>query len=96
MSLEFWRDVAVVLLSLQILILLLLPLVASFFLVKGMNWVHRKTRPILAKAREWSGLMREQADRRSQQVIAPVIGANRRAAQVRGVLGHLWPPRQRP
>jgi hypothetical protein len=95
MSLEFWRDIAVVLLSLQLLIALLIPLVAGFFMVKGMGWVHRKTHPILTRAREWSGLIREQTDRRATQVISPVIGINRRAAQARGILAHLWPPRQR-
>ena len=47
-----WRDAALVLLVVQSFVLGLLPLVAVYFLTRGMRWVLAQSRMVLGKANE--------------------------------------------
>ena len=89
MSLEFWRNVAVIWLCLQAFIMLLIPLAISYLLVRGINWVVRKTPPIFHKGQEYSSLMRSKTEAYAEKAAAPVISAHARAAKVQTVLERL-------
>jgi len=73
MTLGTWRDIAIVLLALQLFIMLLIPLVIAFFSMRGINWVHGKVPPLWEKAHHYSHLMRDKTGEISDRVVAPVL-----------------------
>lgn len=73
MSLDFWRNVAVIWLCMQGFILLLIPLAIAFFMVKGINWVVAKTPPLFHKAQGYSRLVRDKTDLYADKVADPLI-----------------------
>jgi hypothetical protein len=82
-SLVTLRDMAVVLIALEVFIALLVPSVALVFIVRGSFWV-------LAQMRKYAPVVQtpfrqaaEISDRVSHKVVAPVIAMDAFAAQVR-------------
>ncbi len=54
MDLEFWRDVAVVVLAIEVFVATLVPLVLFFFGIKGIRYLDRQTRVYGKEARhQW-------------------------------------------
>lgn len=91
MDLALWRDISIVILALHLFVLLIFPLVIAFFLVKGINWVHRQTAPLLNKAQTLSRRMRDQSAELSQQAVAPLIKSHAKSAQAVAFWRQLWP-----
>lgn len=60
MDVAFWRDLAVIWLSLFCLIGLVIPVVALYFIVRGVNTVHGGTRSLLFKGQTLSKQARGQ------------------------------------
>jgi hypothetical protein len=88
-SLAFWRDVSLVWLSLFCFIGLVIPLVALYFAVRGIHLAHRQLALLLQRTQGYSRTMRQQSDRLSQQVAAPVIRAQGQAARWRALVRRL-------
>ncbi|MCB0084349.1 MAG: hypothetical protein KDE47_25590 [Caldilineaceae bacterium] len=76
MSLDFWRNVAVIWLCMQGFILLLIPLAIAYGMVMGINWVVAKTPPLFHKAQGYSRLMRDKTDLYAGKVADPLIRAH--------------------
>ena len=81
MALEFWRDLAVIWLSLLCFIGAMIPLAIFYFAVRGMHAVTNHARPLLHKAQSYSRLAREQTDAMSARVARPVAQASGQAAR---------------
>lgn len=52
MPLEFWRDIAVVVLAVEIFILGLIPLVLMYVLIRGIGWLNAQAHTYGTRARE--------------------------------------------
>lgn len=79
MSLDFWRNLAVIWLCFQGFFLLLVPLALCYFLVRGMGWVLRNTDKMMHKAQGYSRIMRNKTEAVADKVAQPVIHAHGRA-----------------
>jgi len=73
MTLGTWRDIAIVLLAIQLFVMLVIPLVIAFFSMRGINWVHGKMPPLWEKAHHYSHLVRDKTGEISDQVAAPIL-----------------------
>jgi len=80
-SLALWRDISAVWLLLLCFIGMLIPLAASFFAVWGMHKALERARTALTAAQSVSSTVRDKAGTASEQVVRPVIGAQRLAAR---------------
>ncbi len=85
MSLDFWRNVAVIWLCFQGFFLLLIPLAIAFFMVRGINWVVAKTPPLFHKAQGYSRLVRDKTDVYAGKVADPLIRAHAGAQRAQTV-----------
>lgn len=83
MSLALWRDIAIVILAIQLFVILLIPLAIAYFGTRGLSWIHTRLSTLLARARGLSHQVRAQADRLSDVVAAPLIRVHSRAARLR-------------
>ena len=73
MSLRNWADLSVFLLSLECMVLLVIALVAGYFLVRLMNAAHYKTLGGLNKVQGVSRIVAQKTDAFSGKVTQPVI-----------------------
>ncbi len=63
MDLSFWRDVAVVVLAVEMFVVTLVPLVLFFFGIKGVRYANRQARTYGQRARDgWQQIHRRVAD----------------------------------
>jgi hypothetical protein len=93
MSLDFWRNVAVIWLCFQGFILLLVPLAIAFVTVRGMGWVLKRVPPLFHKAQGYSGLMRSKTEAFADKAAEPVIRARSKSKQAATVLERLFRPK---
>ncbi len=89
MSLALWRDIAIVVLALQLFIILVFPLVLAYIGVRALSWVHGRLPGPLARGREAPHRLPHQAHRLSDQVVRPVIELHARAVWVQTLLRRL-------
>ncbi len=80
---ESLRDVAIILLVLEAMVMLLVPLVATFAAARGASWLLRKLPPLFAQARRILTLVKLSVERASAAAVAPIIAANAAIAQLR-------------
>ena len=90
MALSLWRDISVVWLSLFCLIGLAIPLVALYFVVRGLNSLHQKTAGVLRQGQVYSRQLRQQGDQLSRMIAEPVIRTQGKATRFRVALERLW------
>ncbi len=88
-----WRDAAIILLAIQAILIAVVPLVATFYLVKGVRALKRVVRQLLVNARLWA-LRIQHGTTRSMDVVAaaPIAIATRATlvtATTRGVVDFL-------
>ncbi len=81
MELSTWADIAVVFLSIQCFIIMLIPLGLTFVMVRGMNIAGSALPEYLTKAQGYTRIMRDQTVNASDKVSAPLVRA--RAQQAR-------------
>lgn len=93
MELAFWRDVSIVWLAFLCLIGQSIPLVALYFVVRGMAAAHRGTVSLFGQGQRYSKIMRQQSERLSGQVSQPLIRVSGQGARWRTVMRRLWPNR---
>jgi hypothetical protein len=89
MTLDFWRDVSVVWLSLLCLIGLVIPLAVLYFAVRGLNRAHYATIALLRRGQRYSHSARLQSEELSERISGPLIHLNRQATRLRTALQQL-------
>lgn len=89
MSLEFWANVSTVWLALLCFIGGLIPLVAAYFAVRGMNFVLSKSRSAMGAAKGYSSIARTKAIDISNKVAQPVIQAETKAVEFETTIRNL-------
>jgi len=90
MSISFWRDLSIIWLSLFCFIGLAIPLVAFYFMVRGMNALQARVVPLLRKTQDISHMVRLRTEQTSEQIATPIIHAQRRYTQTSTWLQKLW------
>ena len=73
MSLSTWADIATVFLAIQCFVIMLVPLVATFFLVRGVNMVGGLLPEYLTKAQGVTRTVRNRTVETSVQVTEPLL-----------------------
>ena len=89
MGVAFWRDLSVIWLSLSCFVMLVRPIAALYFVVRGMDWLHRKSYTLAKQTQGLSSKLRVQSARVSTQVSEPVIRLNVRAKRFESFLRNL-------
>lgn len=77
------RDISLILLCIEAMMLALVPLAAIIAAWWGVRWLRQKLPPILARVRRYVTLVRLYAERASAAVVAPLIAVYVLAAQLR-------------
>ncbi len=75
------RDVAVILLALESLLLMVVPLILTFLAARGVHWLRRKLPPLFDRLRHYAGLLQSLVERVSGSATKPLISAHAKAAQ---------------
>jgi predicted transcriptional regulator len=94
MSIELWRNVSLVWLSLLCFVALLIPLVILYFAVRGLRIAHQKVGGGLRRLRAYSQTMNQGSGVISQRVAEPVIRAQRQVTRWQTAIAQLWPGNQ--
>jgi len=90
MGLEFWANVSTVWLSFLCFIGLAVAVVASIYIVKGMNVVVGRTPRYLRQAQGYSRLARTQVEAASTRITEPVIQAHSQSRRVSTFVDRLF------
>lgn len=80
---EALRDVAVILLVLEAMVVMLVPLALTIAVWYGVRRLRRKLPPLFAQARQVLALIKLYVERGSAAAIAPILAAYAAVAQVR-------------
>ena len=89
MTLDFWRDLSVVWISIYLLILCLVPLGIAFLAVRSMNWILGRTSDGLHRLQDASGKARATTEQTAAQVTSAVIQGQGKAEKARATLRQL-------
>ncbi len=76
------RDVAVILLALESLLVMIVPLVLTYLAGRGVSWLRHKLPPLFDRLRHYAGLLQNLVERLSGSATKPLISAHAKAAQV--------------
>lgn len=90
MGVEFWRDLAVVWLSLLCLVMLILPVVVLYFAVRGMGAVNAAAPRFLHKAQSYTQMAKVQTNQMSEKVAQPIVRAQSRASKMSTTIRSLF------
>ncbi len=90
MSLDFWRNVAVIWLCFQGFFLLIIPLALSYLLVRAMGWVLRKTNTLFHTVQGYSRTVRNKTEAIADKVTQPVIQSHGKASGAAAVVSTLF------
>ena len=95
MSLEFWRNLSVVWISIHLFLLCLIPLGIAFLAVQGMRWVLGGAQSGLENLQDASSQARAKTEETAAQVTSAVIQGQSKAeksqATLRQLLQHTEP-----
>ncbi len=89
MSLEFWRNLSVVWISIHVFLLCLIPLAIAFLAVQGMRWVLGGAQSGLENLQDASGKARAKTEETAAQVTSAVIQAQSKAEKSQATLKQL-------
>ncbi len=89
MDLDFWRDISIIWLALQLFVILILPLAATYFAVRGMHVALRKLPPLFHTAQEYSRKVRSTTETVAEKTVTPIIEVNKRATAAEVALRRL-------
>jgi hypothetical protein len=88
-----WRDAALILLAIEAMLIAVVPLVVTFYLVKGVRAVKRWVRPLLVNAQLWALRIQRGTTRTMDAAASVPITIGSRAtlvsATTRGVVNFL-------
>lgn len=85
-----WRDVSLILLSVEAALLCLLPAIALYYTTRGVNWTLRKARLPFERMRDRMHAAQQFVDATASRVVAPFVAARSLVAGVRAGLCILW------
>jgi hypothetical protein len=85
-SIPLWRDISVVLLSVEVFVLSLIPLVVLYFANKGLWRLGSSLRPIFARARARVRQVETVTARVTEVIVAPIIAVYALAARLRRIV----------
>ena len=91
MTLPLLRDISIVWLSIQCFIMLLIPLVIFYFIVRGVNAAHNGLYGLLKRGQGYSHTLQNQTKNIGTQVSTPVIKLQRTIARVETIIEKLDP-----
>ena len=77
------RDIAVILLVLEAMVLMLVPAAVIGAILYSVRWLRRKLPPLFAQARKILALVRLYVERTGAAMVAPLITIHAVAAQMR-------------
>ena len=80
---EALRDVAVILLVLEAMVIMLVPLALTVASWLGVRWLRRRLPPVFVQARKYLALFKSYVERGSASAVAPIMATWAVAAQVR-------------
>lgn len=89
MTLEFWRNLSVVWISIHLFLLCLVPLGILFFVVQGMNWALGRTSHGFQRLQEASGKTRAKTEETAAKVTTAVVQGQGKAEKARATLRQL-------
>ncbi len=89
MSLEFWRNLSVVWISIHIFLLCLIPLAIAFLAVQGMRWVLGGAQSGLENLQDASSKARAKTEQTAAQVTSAVIQGQSKAERSQATLKQL-------
>ena len=87
MSLDVWRDLAVILLALELFLAGLIPLVLFFFGIRGMRWLERQARTYGPITRERWHQVDQKVHRVMKVVRRPFEKSQQLAEMTRAIFG---------
>ena len=88
-ELAFWRNLAIIWLSLFCFIGLAIPLAIGYFVVRGVGLVPGKIRPLLQRVRGYSTILRQQSENASTRVSEPLIRIRRQTTKTQTTMNSL-------
>ena len=91
MTLPLLRDISIVWLSIQCFVMLLIPLIIFYFIVRGVNAAHNGLYGFLKRGQEYSHTLQNQTKTIGAQVSAPVIKLQRTVTRVETIIQKLDP-----
>lgn len=86
MNLATWRDIAIVFLAIQAFILTLVPLVAVYFLVRGVNIAGGVLPGYMKRAQSFTSAVRLRTDQTSDQIAKPILKMRNHGARVETIV----------
>lgn len=89
MTLEFWRNLSVVWISIHVFLLCLIPLAIAFLAVQGMRWVLGGAQSGLENLQDASSKARAKTEQTAAQVTSAVIQGQSKAEKSQATLRHL-------
>lgn len=89
MSLQFWANISAVWLALLCFIGTIIPVVVTYFAIRGMHAVLGKSRTALETAQDYSDKVRSKTDSISQRVARPMIRVESEVAKANKVIRDL-------
>lgn len=81
MEIEFWRNLAIIWLSLFCIVGLIVPIVGLYFAVRGMSAATTAMPRLLGNAQSTTRSIRSRTDRLSNSVAQPVLSAQQKVIQ---------------
>jgi hypothetical protein len=84
-TLALLRDIAVIIIALELFVMLLVPAVILYFIVKGTYWVERQMKHLAPVAQLRFRQLAEATEKASHKAAAPVMTAEENAARVRRI-----------
>ncbi|HEY81603.1 MAG TPA: hypothetical protein EYP25_08680 [Anaerolineae bacterium] len=97
MTLSDWRDISLILLALEGVVILLIYGVILYYAWKGLRIAYRWLQGMgLPQSRRYAALMKGYATRYSQKIVRPLIAAEAAYDQATGVIRAIFPPHKQP
>jgi hypothetical protein len=81
-QLAFWRNVSLVVLALQCVVMIVVLVVVNYALVRVMSTMQAKTATLARKTQVVSGTINERTQIYSRKAVAPVVAVNLRASRI--------------
>ena len=91
-NLAFWTNVSIVFLAIETFFLLLIPLVAFYFAIRGLNFLHIRLPRVMFRAQGISKEVRLRTEAASQRVVDPMVSAERERTKAAAAMKSLVSP----
>jgi hypothetical protein len=80
-QLAFWRNISLVVLALQCVVMIVVLVVVNYALVRVMSTMQAKTSTLARKTQMVSGTINERTQTYSRKTVAPIVAANLAASR---------------